>query len=97
MGFKGFLATLYSPSFQTFITRKIAGGLYIALVWITTVGIAGFGLFGAVYLATNDQIGSAILLLVFAPISLLVAVIALRLVFESSIALIVIAENTTKD
>jgi hypothetical protein len=96
MGFKGFLATLYSPSFHNFISRKIAGGLYIALVWLVTIAGAGTMLLSLVQ-AGQGYGAQALLMLIAAPIATFVSVIVLRLVFESSIALIVIAENTTKD
>lgn len=96
MGFKGFLATLYSASFHTFISRKIAGGIYLGLVWLVTLAGAGLMLFSLVQ-ATQGYAGQAILMLVGAPFATFISVVVLRLVFESSIALIVIAENTTKD
>lgn len=96
MGFKGFIATLYSASFHTFISRKIAGGLYLGLVWL--VSIAGIlAMFGSIMLATQGFMLEAILALLAAPLATFISIVVLRLVFESSIALIVIAENTTKD
>jgi hypothetical protein len=96
MGFKGFLATLYSPSFEKFITRRIAGGIYIGLVWLVTAAGALMVLAG-LYRATQGSIQTLLIALIGAPIATLISVVVLRLVFESSIALIVIAENTTRD
>jgi hypothetical protein len=96
MGFKGFLATLYSPSFHTFISRKIAGGLYIGLVWL--VSAAGAVLFLQSLMQAFQGYGvQSVLVALLAPVATFISVIVLRLVFESSIALIVIAENTTRD
>ena len=99
MGFKGFIATLYSANFHTFISRKIAGGLYLGLVWLVTIAgglalLSGLSRFFAGY---SSAVIEGLLMLVGAPIATFISVVVLRLVFESSIALIVIAENTTKD
>jgi hypothetical protein len=96
MGFKAFIATLYSPSVNTFISRKIAGWLYIILVSLVT--IAGLTFFlQSLWLAFNGFGVERIFAALLTPVATLISVVILRLVFESSIALIVIAENTTKD
>jgi hypothetical protein len=94
MGFKGFIATLYSPSFQTFISRRIAGGIYIGLVWIVTA-IGLLGTLSSIYQALQGNAAVALLILVVAPLACFAAIVVLRLAFESSLALIVIAENSS--
>ena len=96
MGFKGFLATLYSPSFDKFITRRIAGGLYVGLVWLVSAAGALTFIFG-LYQATRGGLQTLLIDLIGVPIATFISVVVLRLLFESSIALIVIAENTKRD
>jgi len=92
---KDFFSALTDRSFDSFITRQVAGVLYlISMIFIgLAVGIvliAGFILFG------QGDLLSGFVTLVFAPLLGLLLLILTRLFFESGVALVLIAENTRK-
>lgn len=101
-----FAKSLFDLKFENFITRKIAGVFYaIALVLIGIFGVLGF--FGGLFTASEmlrsgwaalEQQGIILIFgtIVITPIGIIISVILTRLVFESSVALVTIAENTKK-
>lgn len=99
---RGFLAALFDISFTTFITRRLASAFY--LVGLIAVGIgfiAAFfgGIIGGIR-ALWWNLGGGISLIVstviVVPILAFIAVVVLRFVIESVVALIAIAENTER-
>jgi ABC-type methionine transport system permease subunit len=84
-----FFKSLFDFKFESFVTRQVASVLYAILV----VGAGLFGVFAIVYGLTRQQA----YLIVLVPIVYLVYIILMRVLFESSIALVAIAENTKKD
>jgi hypothetical protein len=101
-----FFKSLFDLKFETFITRKIAGIFYaISLALIGIFGILAFfgGLFTASQMLTSgwaslEQQGVVLIFgtIVLTPIGIAISVILTRLVFESSVALVTVAENTKK-
>ena len=87
---KGLFRILFADSkMESFISRKVAGIIYVVLAW----GVA----LGAVFvaLAALGSRGYQALALI-APVVGFLLVLILRMTFEASIALIAIAENTKK-
>ena len=92
---KDFFSALTDRSFGSFITRQVAGVLYlISMIFIgLAVGIvciAGFIVGG------QGNLLAGFVALVFAPLLGLLLLILTRLFFESGVALVLIAENTRK-
>ncbi len=99
---RGFLAALFDISFTTFITRRLASAFY--LVGLVAIGI-GFvaAFFGGIIGGIRSlwwNLGGGIALIVstavVVPILAFIAVVVLRFVIESVVALIAIAENTER-
>jgi hypothetical protein len=93
---KGFFASLFDFNFETYITKRVASVMYAvltALVLLTTlvVFIYSITLLGNSYVA-----GQALLMLIITPIFGLLALTTIRVGFETSIALVAIAQNTKK-
>ena len=88
-----FLSALFDTTFQHWVTLRVAGILYFI----------GMVVWGIVALITAILIGMSIggiegiivAILAF-PLIAFIAVLTLRLVFESSIALVAIARNTER-
>jgi len=93
---KPFFQALVDSSFTTFITRRVATVLYVivmillGLVTLASV-VAGAFMFSDTW--TREQ---GLLLLIFGPLVSLLSLILVRLGFESAVALVLIAESTTK-
>lgn len=88
---KGLFKVLFSDyAMHEFISRKVAGIIYIALAWATV----GFGAI-AMIAALGSNNGTALFALLI-PIAAFLFILILRMAFEASIALIAIAENTKK-
>lgn len=99
---RGFLSALFDISFTTFITRRLASAFYlVGLVAIGIAFIAAFfgGIIGGIR-ALWWNLGGGISLIVstviVVPILAFIAVVVLRFVIESVVALIAIAENTER-
>lgn len=99
---RGFLSALFDISFTTFITRRLASAFYlVGLVAIGIAFIATFfgGIIGGIR-ALWWNLGGGISLIVstviVVPILAFIAVVVLRFVIESVVALIAIAENTER-
>ncbi len=99
---RGFLSALFDISFRTFITRRLASAFY--LVGLIAIGI-GFiaAFFGGIIGGIRSlwwNLGGGIALIVstaiVVPILAFIAVVVLRFVIESVVALIAIAENTER-
>jgi hypothetical protein len=89
-----FLNALVDSKIDNFISRKVSGVLYIIITWLTI---------WAVYLEVNYGLtlaflGNAggVLLMIVMPVALIFALVLTRMVFEASVALIAVAENTKK-
>jgi uncharacterized membrane protein YuzA (DUF378 family) len=87
-----FFKSLFDLKFETFITRKIAGIFYA--INLGLIGLLALALISA----AGDAFGAvgAIAALIVVPIITFIAIILTRLVFESSVALVTVAENTKK-
>jgi hypothetical protein len=89
-----FTKQLFDTNFEHFITRKVAKVFYI--IWI--VLLAAFSALAVVAglfsLFTGQARGFELLILVAAPLVSFLLLIIIRLAFETSIALVLIAENT---
>ena len=91
-----FFRSLFDTSFESFVTVKIARVVYIiAMVLIALAALATFGV-ALLLLGMPYQSGTGILLLLFGPVVWLVNLIIVRLWLENSVALIKVAENTSK-
>ena len=93
---KSFFASLLDNSFaaNTLITRRVASVLYVILMVLIAIGVlAGVGL-SLSQLSYNPLSGLLLLLVVF--LSGFVSLVLIRLAFESSVALVMVAQNTSK-
>ena len=97
---KNFFASLFDFKFETFITRRVAAVLYMIFTWLV-LAFTATGMFGGFVFLSNPNFPNAILLglasVFLSPIAGLLLLILVRVAFESSIALVSIAENTRKD
>ena len=91
---KPFLAALIDSSFTTFITRRVATVLYLVLMVVIAAFAAITLITGLVMIQTDGAIAS--LLILGGPLGGLLALILIRLGFESAVALVLVAENTSK-
>ena len=99
---RGFLTALFDISFTTFITRRLASAFY--LVGLVAIGIAFIAtFFGGIIAGIRAlwwNLGGGITLIastvIIVPILAFLAVVVLRFVIESVVALIAIAENTER-
>lgn len=99
---RGFVSALFDVSFRTFITRRLAGAFYVvglvaiaigflvSLVWGLIRGIAALGF------APGAGVSLIVSTVILVPIVTFIAIVVLRLVIESVVALIAIAENTER-
>ena len=93
---KSFFASLFDNSFaaDTLITRRVASVLYIILMVLIAIGmLAGVGL-SLSQLSYNVLSGLLLLVVVF--LSGFVSLVLIRLAFESAVALVMVAQNTSK-
>jgi len=99
---RGFLSALFDISFTTFITRRLASAFYVVGLIAIAIGfIAAFfgGIIGGIRsLWWNPGGGIALIVstAIIVPILAFIAVVVLRFVIESVVALIAIAENTER-
>lgn len=91
---KNFFVTLIDSSFKSYVTRQVAGVLY--LISLIFIGLGVVAAFTAGVLALSQGSAIGILLVLGGPLIGLLLVILTRLLFESSVALVAIAENTSK-
>jgi hypothetical protein len=91
---KSFFAALIDSSFTTFITRRVATVLYLILMVLIAI-FALVVLVAGLSLVSSDGL-MGLLLAVSGPLGGLVALILIRLGFESAVALVLVAENTSK-
>lgn len=99
---RGFLSALFDVTFTRFITRRLASVFY--LVGLVAIGI-GFvaAFFGGIISGINAlwwNPGGGIALIastiVVVPVLAFLAVVVVRFVIESGVALVAIAENTER-
>ena len=91
---KPFLAALIDSSFTTFITRRVATVLYLVLMVVIAAFAAITVITGLTMITSDGVIG--ILLVLAGPLGGLLTLILIRLGFESAVALVLVAENTSK-
>lgn len=102
---KGFFKSLFDLKFEHFITRKIAGVFYaisLGAIGLFSIVALGAGIFNAIKSMTSyygspaEGFLTLIVTLIIVPVLAFVSVILTRLLFESSVALVTVAENTKK-
>ena len=92
-----FFKKLFDTKFENFVTRDVARVLYIFMIALLAVGLLIAEVFGLLLLASDEFLElEGMLLMVVSPVVALVSLIIIRVGFESSIALVSIAENTKK-
>jgi hypothetical protein len=89
-----FIKQLLDTNFDHFITRKVAKVFYI--IWIVLlVGLAAISVLASLVLIFTGQArGLEVLAILAVPLASFLLLIVIRLAFETSIALVLIAENT---
>ena len=101
---KQFFLSLIDLKFEHFITRRVAGIFYaivLGAIVLTSVlmffgfVVTGFKALSYSYTASLG-LGSLFLGVVGVPVGAFVAILMTRLLFESSVALVTVAENTKK-
>ena len=92
-----FFKKLFDTKFENFVTRDVARVLYIFMIALLAVALLIAEIFGLLLLASDEFLElEGILLMVVSPVVAMVSLIIIRVGFESSIALVSIAENTKK-
>ena len=92
-----FFKKLFDTKFENFVTRDVARVLYIFMLALLSVGLLMAEILGLLLLASDEGLFvEGILLMLVSPLVALVSLIIIRVGFESSIALVSIAENTKK-
>ena len=92
-----FFKKLFDTKFENFVTRDVARVLYIFMIALLAIGLLIAEIFGLLLLAMDEGVFvEGILLMLVSPLVALVSLIIIRVGFESSIALVSIAENTKK-
>ena len=92
-----FFKKLFDTKVENFVTRDVARVLYILMLVLLAVGLLIAEVFGLLLLASDEFLElEGILLMVVSPLVAVVSLIIIRVGFESSIALVSIAENTKK-
>lgn len=98
---RGFFSALFDLSFTTFITRRLASVFYLAGLILIAIGFIVYlvlGVVNAIGFLTGGNIGAGISLLIatliLVPLFTFIAVVVLRFVIESVVALIAVTENT---
>lgn len=86
---KGFWASLFDMTFSSFITVKIVQLLYwLAIIFNALVCL------GLVIVASDQDGGAAVIMLILAPIIFIILTIFARVYLETTIVLFKIADNT---
>jgi ABC-type uncharacterized transport system permease subunit len=93
---KNFFSSLVDTSFTKFITRPVASVFYIISMILIGLSVALVMIAGLFLLVSEGDLMSGFIGLVLGPLLGLFTLILLRLLFESSVALVLIAENTKK-
>ncbi|AXA97436.1 MULTISPECIES: DUF4282 domain-containing protein [unclassified Microbacterium] len=99
---RGFLSALFDLSFTRFITRRLASVFY--LVGLVAIGIAFIATFlwglisgiGSLWWNLGGGIALILSTLIVVPVVAFLAVVVLRFIIESGVALVAIAENTER-
>ena len=91
-----FFKKLFDTKFENFVTRDVARVLYIFMIALLAVGLLIAEVFGFLFLTGDGYLEVGILLVLGSPLVALISLIIIRVGFESSIALVSIAENTKK-
>ena len=89
---RGFFGSLFDFSFNSFVTSKIIGVLYV----ISVVLLALFSILWIVAAFNQSAVFGAVTLLILAPLFFLLSVIYIRVLLELAIVLFRILENTTE-
>lgn len=92
---KTFFTALTDRSFNTFITRPVASVLYLISMILIAIGV-GVGFIAGFLLLLQGDLVSSLIGFVLVPLASLLILILVRLFFESGVALVLIAENTSK-
>lgn len=103
---KHFFLSLIDLKFEHFITRKVAGIFYAITLGAIVIGaivtffifiVGGVSIIGNGYDYDNGAgFGLVLMAFVIVPVGAFVSVLLTRLLFESSVALVAVAENTKK-
>ena len=91
-----FLKKLFDVKFESFITRDVAKILYSIMLGLVLLGLALAELAGFITFFQGEYMLQGLLFILISPLAALLFLIIIRVAFESSIALISIAENTKK-
>jgi hypothetical protein len=91
-----FFKKLFDTKFENFVTRDVARVLYIFMIALLAVSLLIAEVFGFLLLTGDGYLELGFLLILGSPLLALVSLIIIRVGFESSIALVSIAENTKK-
>lgn len=91
-----FLKKLFDINFETFVTRDVAKVLYVVVIALIAIIFVLAEVAGFLSVLSQDGGLQGIFLIVLAPIVSLILLTIIRVGFESSIALVSIAENTKK-
>jgi hypothetical protein len=92
---KGFFASLFDFKFETYITKSVASVMYAILTVFVILATLIIFIY-SITLFSPYSSGEAILLLLVTPLAGLLTLIVIRMGFETSIALVDIAQNTKK-
>lgn len=90
-----FLKVLFDENFSEFITRRVAKFFYVVYLAILGLYTAFVMIFG-VWLLVQRDIVFGLLAILLAPLSGLLLLMLGRLLFESWVALVLVAENTQR-
>jgi membrane associated rhomboid family serine protease len=91
---KSFFAALIDNSFTTFITRRVATVLYSILMVLIAILVGVAVVTGLIALSRDGLLG--LLIVLSGVLGGFVTLILIRLGFESAVALVLVAENTSK-
>jgi hypothetical protein len=91
---KPFFAALIDSSFTTFITRRVATVLYSILMVLIAILVGVAVVTGLIALSRDGLLG--LLIVLSGVLGGFVTLILIRLGFESAVALVLVAENTSK-
>jgi hypothetical protein len=91
-----FFKKLFDTKFENFVTRDVARVLYIFMIALLAVGLLIAEVIGFLMVIGDGYLEVGILTILVSPLVALLSLIVIRVGFESSIALVSIAENTKK-
>ena len=91
-----FFKKLFDTKFENFVTRDVARVLYIFMIALLGLSLLVAEIFGFLLLTGDGYVTEGILMIIASPVLALLSLIIIRVGFESSIALISVAENTKK-